>query len=371
MIVQRNRLSFFFMVVSLFLVPAHADITIRTESHAPYLKMESFLKADPTEAWIDAAQLGLALSSLISGESLLISAALDPFKGGLLSAPVNRVYGGWTAINETAQLLQALDDKATHEEDALFLSKDGRLDRVIIAFYAHSDDDKFGHLKVDAYSDPNIFVRSAGQGTTQGSVTVEMRPRNMNPGVYPLVFFAKETDCNICLSVVHTVFVTVYDPCPLLGFVCQQDIGAYHRAGDTYKRQYGATQAIIQRGNQAILQLKARDNACYHAHGRTATGGGSSEEARLRAAAAYSNCLDQVELMKEQMKGQCPELAYNASAAECSRLRNRERVLAPYLRAIDNTVATLKSHNCCQEFVNPNGGSGPLSRPPIIGPRPN
>jgi hypothetical protein len=343
-----------------------ADISAKTTSSQLGVRLESSLQGNATEAFIDAAQLGLALSSMITGDSLIISGVLDGINGGIYSAPVNRVYGGWTAIQETAQLLQSTKDKSAHDETLIKISKDSRNPIVNLTFSASSDDDSFGHIQADTESIPGIRTEIRGEGTREGLALVNVDTRQLQPGIHSIVFFAKETDCNICLSIVHTVLVQVYDPCPPLGYSCQNAVQNYYQKSSEYIYHANQLNLIPTRGNAILHQIKGRENVCDHsAAGRNRNNLNLPEEQRRQAEITYSNCLDQVDAMLESRKGACTDIAYGLTENECAQYRNRKQILSPYLESLNQSIKNVTSLNCCQEQINPHGTGGPI-RPPIV-----
>jgi hypothetical protein len=360
--IKKLVLTFVLLMVSV----GHADISGRTLSNHPYIDLRSTLNGTGTEALIDAAQLAMALSSMYSGESMLLDAVRGAMGGGSLSPHMNRVQGAWDAYNETAQLLDSLSDKSIHKEAYVKISKDSRREFFNIGMTVNSDDDPFGVLRVDVKRSPHLYVTKRGLDSRDAAMNVKIKPKYLNPGIYPIVFTAKEKNCRICLSIVHTVFVEIYDPCPNLAPICTNDVNVYNMRTDEYRAASAPFMSMVSRGKAIVRRMKANENTCFNLL-RPATGGGSSDAVRDAAQRNFDRCINNLLTYERQNKGSCPDVGYGLNSSECTRYRGKDQFLQPYANRVNQAKNKIITDNCCHEFVNPDGGTGLIPLDPNRG----
>ena len=272
--------------------PAHADLSVTTKLNST-TKITTQLDGSVLEAIVDGLQLAANVVSMIrsiaSGDAI-----------GVLNGAIG-------AYREALQLMASSGDRAASGEASVVLDPN-LAPSARLTFRVVSNDDPLGAVRVAGplldgvrYTTPareDFSDRGIGRDV---SARVDLDLTRVAPGRYPFVFTTKETDCHQCLSVVHVMTVEVKRRCPVQG-TCAAQRATYETASRTHATAQGAVRTAAATASRTYLRQLTRLKACLKNH-------------------ANPSACDYLELAAD---GQCPALAFGATAADCTRIRNAQ-----------------------------------------------
>src|SRR6185436_4556086 len=96
-----------------------------------------------------------------------------------------------------------------------------------------------------------------GRGSRSGRAVVTLYPKRMPQGAfYPVLFSTKETDCSICLGILHDIEVSTYKTCAQVlipGTYCETKGREFYANVDEINRSYDAAyrDPAVMRGERA------------------------------------------------------------------------------------------------------------------------
>ena len=265
---------------------------------------------------------------------------------------------GYEAYQEFNQFLDAASDKAAAEEGFVTYYQGTLANHLILTFKVDSDDDPIGTLKAVT---PRSMSRTSisGIGSKHGKADVHLYPEGVAPGQYPVVFYTKETDCNLCLSIVHTAFVKVKpkpETCGPLPLACRAPTQEVDNLETAIRTAYDRKQQILSSSgssaatHRAMEFIKGRMRICLKASG------GREPQ--------YSDCESRI----PDMEGLCSRNAFGVSSDSlCRNLAMANDQIANLQARLKTVSAILGSMDCCH-----GGGVGPgplpFPRPVILVP---
>ena len=218
------------------------------------------------------------------------------------------------AYDEAVELQQSGADKTSVQKAYVRLDQAAPYTRVTLTFDASSDDDPFRDLRVAAprvrYTLPGngtgddggpvptmgatldavvIEQIQGGRGSRSGRAVVTLYPKRMPQGAfYPVLFSTKETDCSICLGILHDIEVSTYKTCAqvlILGTYCETKGREFYANVDV--SNWGRSVVVdsynkMQQDVAREVQAGRRDEAIKRLHDFKAETG--EMNARLRSA---------------------------------------------------------------------------------------
>ncbi|OFZ15831.1 MAG: hypothetical protein A2X86_11435 [Bdellovibrionales bacterium GWA2_49_15] len=321
---------------------------------------------------VDFGKLALDISSLYTGSSAIYDGL---FGVGVVPAGLIRANGGISIASTITGFISAFSDKNCYAAGRVRLSKEARQplrlsfnvqstqrnydDFDPSGWFAHTD--PIGTLEVAVGNYDGITTNVIGKGTKEGYISVTLDPQKLEPGFYPITFYAKEDSCNECLKIVHVAVVQVYQPCPPRANACDVAIEGAQSAWAQYKEAYRLLFApMTAHSSNCQSRVDHVGGACgqlnRHAHGNY-----PNSDHRTEAETRMNECLDRLDQLMTDTRGHCPEILLCASQAECALRRDpfSNRQLAELHGLFTQKVTEIKRMNCCSEVFNPRGGSGP------------
>ncbi len=272
---------------------AQADISGETRlifPNANRFVAGNSLQGSWTEAFIDFVQFSSSMYSFLNGSP----------------------YGGYQAYQEFRQFLDAAGDKAALSRGTITL-RHGSGQTAKLRFYARSDDDPFGLIKV-AYPNGGTLTsafhkQETWQGSRNAQIELSIDYNQLPPGNYPVLFYAKETNCNLCLSLTHKINVRVAPALitcsPMFPRQCVLTENALlqteNQIASSQEERRQIINSLYEQGpHKALEQLKKRLNICRHV-------------------ADPSNCTDRA---YDEFEGYCTRIAFGIRTRDnvCNRL---------------------------------------------------
>jgi hypothetical protein len=304
------------------------------------------------EAFVDAAQLLDRIYEVVK------NIAAENWAGA--------AYEAYKAYEEALQLNASAGDKFAVEKVYVSLDEAAGYDRVTLTFDAWSDDDPFQKLNVAAptirYQGPQPdpagashipeggLISAIGVGPVQGGLgqksgkaMVTLSPRNLPIGVYPIVFSIKEGSCNICLGIVHTIFVSTYKTCRLTpNSSCDQ---LSKRWSSLYNQLLDEKNSIYPLMGDFRRRQRARQRYC---------GPDGQLNPRFPPPAGCDNPDDDT-----VYPGLCPQYATGIASQEaCDQLADIYGRINSIEAQMAEVERQIKEQKCCHETINPRGGAG-------------
>lgn len=398
--------------------PANADIWGQTSAPVPGCigrgvgfniltsRVDGQWGAAAWDTFVDAAKVANDLYSLYSlgqGPGQLLqdkAVALGVPKGVAFQAAKAKWYADFfrspfgvaDTFNHIGDLLNFQGDKTVRAGDICAFSKDrpgfgGSQGPIKFTFRAGSTDDPFGHISatITNTSLPAGDIKTSGEGTRNVNASVLFDVSTLDAGVYTIEFFAKETDCNICLSILHSLILVVSDPCPNPNEICDGKVGEYATLRREQSDALAATGYVqflqgLRRGERdALVQIKYADDECSASQGTLGRGGGEVDPAgslgqtegvstggrgistgpARHVGPARGACGRRALEVEESLQGSCPGVALNASAAQCAALEplkaEYDDIEARYASQFSAAINDLVCQDCCDPLLNPTG----------------
>ncbi len=262
----------------------------------------------------DSSQSYIIAGSKVEGTFGEAFIDLLQFASAMYSALDGNPYAGYQAYQEFRQFIDAAGDKAAIGSGHFTLIQ-GK-PPGLLRFSVNSDDDPIGTINV-AY--PNGGALGAAftkqvlwqSGAKHPRIDMTINQNLLPVGEYPLVFYTKETKCNICLSITHKITLRV-KPAPAVCHlvfprqctIADNKLSEINQAISNAQEDRRQTLARLQAEgpHAAIKRLKQRlENTCPHT---------ADPEA----------CIDR---MITEFEGSCTNHAYGVRTSNntvCSRL---------------------------------------------------
>ena len=257
------------------------------------------------------------------------------------------VVATYESYGQFEDFLRTVQDKTAARRERIVLDKTAGYDRITLVFEVFSDDDPF-QQPIRAAVPPNTagigIARYSSDDRRHRIVSVELRPKQIPDGTYAIAFWAKEDDCHTCLSIAHTILITVTKPCVQPNVTCRQSLNTASQAGiklSQYQQEFrDLMKAASKEIRDNIRRQKSMDKGC---------------DWKLEP----TKCDNET---RAALKNMCASVALGANPIYCQKLTELDGLIRRYTAESDRATREIGRRGCCYVYKPDTGSDRPNER---------